>query len=61
MKAPCFAASQRVDYNSAASQNPGPDKYTILGDFDFQKDPSDPNNRGGKKPRFAFGIKIQEK
>ena len=35
---------------------PGPDAYQILGDFDF-RDPNIADDRRGKQPKFAFGIK----
>ena len=36
--------------------NPGPDRYHILGDFDF-RDPNNIDDGKGKLPKFAFGIK----
>lgn len=35
---------------------PGPGAYTRTGDFDF-RDPTNPDDRSGKNPKFAFGIK----
>ena len=35
---------------------PAPNRYKILGDFDF-KDTTDTKNTTGKLPKFAFGIK----
>lgn len=35
---------------------PGPNRYQILGDFDF-RDPNMTENGRGKLPKFAFGIK----
>ena len=35
---------------------PGPGAYTRTGDFDF-RDPTNPDDRLGKNPKFAFGIK----
>lgn len=37
-------------------ENPGPDRYQILGDFDF-RDPNNIDDGKGKLPKFAFGIK----
>lgn len=38
------------------AENPGPDRYHILGDFDF-RDPNNIDDNKGKIPKFAFGIK----
>ena len=35
---------------------PGPGAYKINGDFDF-RDPTRPEDRSGKNPKFAFGMK----
>lgn len=35
---------------------PGPGAYRRTGDFDF-RDPTDPENKSGKNPKFAFGMK----
>lgn len=35
---------------------PAPNRYVILGDFDF-RDPNNFNDKTGKLPKFAFGIK----
>ena len=35
---------------------PAPNIYTILGDLDF-RDPTKLDERGGKLPKFAFGLK----
>ena len=35
---------------------PAPDAYNILGDFDF-RDPSNPDDKTGKKAKFFFGMK----
>lgn len=39
---------------------PGPNVYTILGDFDF-RDPSKPDQSVGKLAKFAFGMKHNTK
>ena len=35
---------------------PGPGNYKITGDFDF-RDPTRPDDRSGKNPKFCFGMK----
>ena len=35
---------------------PGPGNYKITGDFDF-RDPTRPDDRTGKNPKFCFGMK----
>jgi len=39
---------------------PGPGNYKIAGDFDFV-DPTRPDEKIGKKPKFAFGMKHSTK
>ena len=41
---------------------PGPGNYKITGDFDF-RDPTRPDDRTGKNPKFCFGMKtaVREK
>ena len=35
---------------------PGPGNYKLTGDFDF-RDPTQPDDRSGKNPKFCFGMK----
>lgn len=52
-----FGSSVRQDTNGGnKSHVPGPNAYQITGDFDF-RDPSKPEQRTGKVPKFAFGMK----
>jgi len=44
----------------AKNPTPGPNVYQINGDFDF-RDPSKPEQRSGKLPKFAFGMKPNTK
>jgi hypothetical protein len=44
----------------AKNPTPGPNVYQITGDFDF-RDPSKPEQRTGKLPKFAFGMKPNTK
>ena len=39
---------------------PGPGAYRLTGDFDF-RDPTRPEDRVGKQPKFAFGVKHSQK
>lgn len=48
--------SVRTEEKGSFQLSPAPNRYTVLGDFDF-KDPTDLKNSQGKVPKFAFGIK----
>lgn len=47
---------ERREENTTNKYTPAPNNYTILGDFDF-RDPTKPDERIGKVPKFAFGLK----
>lgn len=51
-----FGTAERVDEATQKQFTPAPDRYNIQGDFDF-RDPNNLNDRTGKLPKFAFGIK----
>jgi len=44
--------------NNKYTGAPGPGNYAITGDFDF-RDPTKPDQRQGKIPKFCFGMKTQ--
>ena len=50
-----FGHAERQEENTSNKYCPAPDRYKILGDFDF-KDLNDPNSIG-KVPKFAYRIK----
>lgn len=51
-----FGTAERVDEATMKQFTPAPNRYNLLGDFDF-RDPNNLNDRTGKLPKFAFGIK----
>jgi hypothetical protein len=51
-----FNQSLRQDEKGTFMQAPAPNRYKVLGDFDF-KDQTDTKNSVGKIPKFAFGNK----
>lgn len=55
-----FGTSTRAEVAGAQMVSPGPQTYQITGDFDF-RDPSKPDQKTGKKPKFAFGMKFNTK
>jgi len=56
MKGVKMSTSVRRDEVSFGKDTPAPNKYYIVGDFDF-RDPNNLNDKVGKLPKFAFGIK----
>ena len=56
IRGPRIGTSERQEENTSNRFNPAPNHYNLLGDFDF-RDPSDPNSKLGKVPKFAYGIK----
>lgn len=51
-----IGASLRHEETGTFVAAPAPNRYQVLGDFDF-RDPADLKNTLGKVPKFAFGIK----
>lgn len=51
-----FGTGERADEVTMKQLTPAPNRYNIQGDFDF-RDPNNLNDRTGKLPKFAFGIK----
>jgi hypothetical protein len=51
-----FRTSERREDNTSNKHAPAPNRYTLLGDFDF-RDMTKPDETRGKVPKFAFGIK----
>ncbi len=52
--------AERQEDAAASMNTPAPNRYVILGDFDF-RDPNNLNDKSGKIPKFAFGIKTMVK
>lgn len=52
--------SLRHEENGSFTKSPAPNRYQILGDFDF-RDPTNPEKTAGKVPKFAFGINLPVK
>lgn len=48
--------SLRYEEKGTFMASPAPNRYRVMGDFDF-RDPADFKNGVGKIPKFAFGIK----
>ena len=51
-----FRMAERREENTTNRHSPAPNRYQLLGDFDF-RDPTKPDEKVGKLPKFAFGIK----
>lgn len=51
-----FGASLRHECRDTNRLSPAPNRYHLLGDFDFQ-DPLNEEKSLGKKPKFAFGAR----
>lgn len=52
-----FPCADRLPEDTESYFTPAPNRYKILGDFDYV-DPLDPKKLpGGKKPKFAYGMK----
>jgi hypothetical protein len=55
-----MGSAVRNEIKGSYELSPAPNRYKMLGDFDF-RDPTDTKNSLGKVPKFAFGIKPQVK
>lgn len=51
-----MGSAVRNEVQGTYELSPAPNRYKMLGDFDF-RDPTDTKNSLGKVPKFAFGIK----
>lgn len=56
-KSASFPQSLRGEGLVKNAQVPGPDKYNILGDFDFRDPSKDRKDATGKTAKFCFGMK----
>jgi hypothetical protein len=56
MKGTVIGLSERQEEVGFTKFTPAPNRYNITGDFDF-RDPNNLNDKSGKLPKFAFGIK----
>lgn len=56
MNGTVIGSSKRQEEAGFTKFTPAPNRYNITGDFDF-RDPNNLNDKSGKLPKFAFGIK----